>query len=229
MIDRRSNDLGEPRRLGLIVNPIAGMGGRVGLKGTDDVAARAIELGAEPTAAERAREMLGELDRLLGVASPPIPIRWLTCAGSMGAEHLLSTGFEDYSILHEPSPVTTAEDAGAAVEAMVGAQTELIVFCGGDGTARDVCRITDMATPILGIPAGVKMYSGVFGVTPTRTAQILVALPAGRPGPGHGRGPRHRRGALPARRVVGPALRHRPHPVRTEPDPGDQGAAHRGR
>jgi predicted polyphosphate/ATP-dependent NAD kinase len=164
----------EPRRLGLLVNPIAGMGGRVGLKGTDGVVDRAIELGAEPSAPARAREMLGELGRLLTVTSPPTPIRWLTCSGPMGASCLSSAGFEDYSILHEPGPTTSAADTGRAVEAMVGAGAELIVFCGGDGTARDVCRVTGLATPILGIPAGVKMYSGVFGVTPARTAQILA-------------------------------------------------------
>ena len=170
----RPGDPGRPRRLGLLVNPIAGMGGRVGLKGTDDVAERAAELGAEPTAAERARRMLVELRGLLDLASPPLPIRWLTCAGPMGEDGLSSTGFGDRSIVHEPGPVTTATDTRAAVEAMVAAEAELIVFCGGDGTARDVCRITGEATPILGVPAGVKMYSGVFGVTPARTADILI-------------------------------------------------------
>lgn len=167
-------DAAEPRRLGLLVNPIAGMGGRVGLKGTDGVVAHAVELGAEPTAGERAEEMLEELDRLLGIASPPIPIRWLTAAGPMGADCLSIAGFDDHAIVHEPGPVTTAEDTGSAVESLVGAEVELIVFCGGDGTARDVCCVTGTDTPILGIPAGVKMYSGTFGVTPTKTAHLLV-------------------------------------------------------
>lgn len=169
-----TNHGGEPRRLGLIVNPIAGMGGRVGLKGTDDVVERAIELGAEPTAPARARQMLVELGRLLAIASPPIAIRWLTCAGSMGADQLSSAGFDDLTILHRPSEVTTAADTTAAVESLVGAGAELIVFCGGDGTARDLCGVTGLSTPILGVPAGVKMYSGVFGVTPVRTAHLLI-------------------------------------------------------
>ncbi len=167
-------ELSEPRRLGLIVNPIAGMGGRVGLKGTDDVTERAIELGAEPSAEQRAIEMLSELDRLLAVASPPVPIRWLTVAGSMGAACLSSTCFDDVSIIHQPGPGTTAADTTAAAEALVDAEAELIVFCGGDGTARDICGVVGTSTPLLGIPAGVKMYSGVFGVTPARTAQVLV-------------------------------------------------------
>ncbi len=163
----------DPHRLGLLVNPIAGMGGRVGLKGTDDVVERAVALGAEPTANVRAREMLCELDELLTTTSHPIDVEWLTCSGAMGADSLSSAGFEDFTILHEPGEATSADDTRRAVRRFVDAGAELILFCGGDGTARDVCSITRDTTPVLGVPAGVKMYSGVFGVTPARTAQIL--------------------------------------------------------
>lgn len=177
MTERSSSEPGGGRRtLGLIVNPIAGMGGRVGLKGTDGVVERAIGLGAEPGAGERAIEMLGELKQLLAVASPPMSIRWLTGAGSMGADCLSSTCFDDVSIVHRPGPATTAADTRAVAQALIDAEGELIVFCGGDGTARDICGVTGASTPILGIPAGVKMYSGVFGVTPIRTAQVLVGF-----------------------------------------------------
>ena len=169
-----------PHRIGLIVNPIAGMGGRVGLKGTDGVVERAIVLGAEPTAHAKAHEMLGALRQLTDAASSrPIQIEWLTCSGAMGADCLSSAGFENYSILHETGAEasggrTSTDDTKRAVRHIVDAGAELIVFCGGDGTARDVSSITGDTTPILGIPAGVKMYSGVFGVTAARTAQILV-------------------------------------------------------
>lgn len=156
------------------------MGGRVGLKGTDAVVERAIALGAEPTAHVKVDEMLREFRRLLATASHSIELEWLTCAGAMGADSLSSAGFEDFSTLHEPGGPTAADDTRQAVQRFVDGGAELIVFCGGDGTARDVCSITRHATPVLGIPAGVKMYSGVFGVTPARTAKILFDYLAGR-------------------------------------------------
>lgn len=167
------NDPDPPRRVGLVVNPIAGMGGRVGLKGTDDVVERAIALGAEPTAHVKAHEMLCELRRLMATASQRIRLEWLTCAGAMGADWLSSAGFQDVSILYEPGEASSADDTRRSVRRFAEEGAELIVFCGGDGTARDVCSITQGGTPVLGVPAGVKMYSGVFGVSPTRTAQIL--------------------------------------------------------
>ncbi len=168
-----------PRRIGLVVNPIAGMGGRVGLKGTDDVVERAVALGAEPTAHVKADEMLSELRTLVTTAGHPMQLEWLTCAGAMGADALYGAGFDNVSILYEPGEETSAEDTRSAVRCFVDAGAELIVFCGGDGTARDVCAVTGDMVPVLGVPAGVKMYSGVFGITPARTARILFDHLAG--------------------------------------------------
>jgi predicted polyphosphate/ATP-dependent NAD kinase len=167
-------------RIGFLVNPIAGMGGRVGLKGTDGVVERARELGAEPTAHLKAREMLRELRALLTQSERPVAIHWLTCSGRMGAECLRDAGFDDLEILYEAGDGTGEEDTEAAARRFVEAGAELILFCGGDGTARDVCSVTGRATPILGIPAGVKMYSGVFGISSARTAEILLAYLEGR-------------------------------------------------
>ncbi|MDH4075045.1 MAG: ATP-NAD kinase family protein [Acidimicrobiia bacterium] len=161
------------------MNPVAGMGGPVGLKGTDDVVERAIALGARPTAGGRASEMLHELARLIAITGDHSPIDWLTCSGPMGADLLAAAGFGRASILHVPGRPTSADDTIRAVRAMVAAGAELIVFCGGDGTARDVCGETGGRIPVLGIPAGVKMYSGVFGVTPLRSAQLLVGYLTG--------------------------------------------------
>jgi len=155
--------------IGFLVNPIAGMGGRVGLKGTDGVVDRAIELGAEPIARAKAEEMLGHFKELVEENA----VRWLTCAGTMGEDPLKSSGYDNIEILYEPEPATSGEDTKAAVRAFIEKGAELIVFCGGDGTARDICSVTGSETPILGIPSGVKMYSGVFGVTPVKTAEIL--------------------------------------------------------
>jgi predicted polyphosphate/ATP-dependent NAD kinase len=159
--------------LGFLINPIAGMGGRVGLKGTDGVAARAARLGAAPIANSRALEALHELKTLCDQDAQPPAIRWLTCSGAMGFEALRTAGFEDVEVAHEASGATSAQHTIDAVRRFVARGVDLVLFCGGDGTARDICGIAGEATPVLGIPSGVKMYSGVFGVTPARTADVL--------------------------------------------------------
>jgi predicted polyphosphate/ATP-dependent NAD kinase len=150
------------------------MGGRVGLKGTDGVAAEAVRLGAEPMAAARALEMLREFKRLLDGAPRPFAIDWLTVDGRMGSDALRAAGFPRIEIVCKPSFETSARDTEAAVKRFLAGGADLILFCGGDGTARDICGVAGETTPVLGIPAGVKMYSGVFGVTPVRTAEILL-------------------------------------------------------
>jgi predicted polyphosphate/ATP-dependent NAD kinase len=162
--------------VGFIVNPIAGMGGRVGLKGTDDVEAEARQRGALPSAELRALAMLQTLqDHLRGEANPPV-LTWLTCAGEMGADVLMKAGFEPKRILALPpqgqrSVVGDTLTAAAQFEA---GGVDLVLFCGGDGTARDIAGAIRSQTPMLGIPAGVKMYSGVFGVSPARTAEVFL-------------------------------------------------------
>lgn len=163
------------KKIGFLINPIAGMGGRVGLKGTDGMAKQARALGAGPVSAERAAEMLRELRLVLGKLDNVPEFRWLTCSGHMGEDALTDAGFTNFDIAFTPSETSSHRDTTAASKAFVSSGADLIVFCGGDGTARDVCHVTSTATPILGIPSGVKMYSGVFGVTPARTAALLVA------------------------------------------------------
>lgn len=167
-------------RIGFLVNPIAGMGGRVGLKGTDDVVEEAVQRGAKPTAHIRAEETLAEIRRLSRRAEQPLQIRWVTCSGAMGANALTSVGFTAVEIAYEAPSQTGADNTRLAVRRFLQTPVELILFCGGDGTARDICSVTGRETPILGIPAGVKMYSGVFGTTPRRTAEILWGFLEGR-------------------------------------------------
>jgi predicted polyphosphate/ATP-dependent NAD kinase len=169
-------------RVGFVVNPIAGMGGRVGLKGTDDVVELARARGAVPRAGERAVEMLDALRDGLGRASRPPEFSWLTCAGAMGAEALRAAGFEDFEIVYKPGEPPSDEDTRRAVRAFLEAGASIVLFCGGDGTARAVCAESRRRVPILGIPAGVKMYSGVFGIGPRRTAEILQGFLEGRLG-----------------------------------------------
>ena len=162
-------------RIGFIINPIAGMGGRVGLKGTDGVAAEALRLGAAPIANERAIEALKSLKRLLDGASDVPAVEWFTASAAMGEDALRAAGFSMIKRVHDAAVEPSVEDTRAAVQKFMSASVDLVLLCGGDGTARDICAITGEGTPILGIPAGVKMYSGVFGVTPARTAEILLA------------------------------------------------------
>ena len=159
------------KRVGFVVNPIAGMGGRVGLKGTDGRAEEAAALGAVPVSPGRARKMLEALVPMKSSAD----IRWITCKGSMGSDILGAAGISAASmeIATVPPPATRAEDTKAACREFERRGTELVVFCGGDGTCRDVVEAVDQRVPILGVPAGVKMHSGVFGVHPSTVATIL--------------------------------------------------------
>ena len=158
-------------RLGLIVNPIAGLGGRVGLKGTDglETLARARELGAEPVAAGRAGRALARLER----DAPSVTL--VVAAGVMGADAAACHRFQTEVL---PIPThggeTTALDTREAARELAKREVDLILFAGGDGTARDVHDAVGESVPVLGIPTGVKMHSGVFATTP-ESAGLVAA------------------------------------------------------
>ena len=147
------------RRVGFVVNPIAGMGGRIGLKGTDGRAAEAVARGAVPVSPTRGREMLRALQPLKAASE----IFWIKCKGPMGSDLLDAEGYPppSYEIATVPPATTTADDTKRACREFEKRGAELILFCGGDGTCRDVIDAVDARVPILGIPAGVKMHSGV--------------------------------------------------------------------
>lgn len=157
------------KTVGFIVNPIAGMGGAVGLKGTDgkEILERAISLGAKPVAPLRAGEFLGELAAVKG------KIRLITGAGKLGEEKVCECGF-DFTVLGEGKEETTAEDTKETVRGIKDAGVDLLVFCGGDGTARDVLDAVGTEVPVLGVPTGVKMHSAVFAVGPQAAARIAM-------------------------------------------------------
>lgn len=153
------------------------MGGRVGLKGTDGVLEEARRAGAEPVAPHRVALFLAVFAKMQA-KDPDLDVRWLTCRGSMGADYLEQAGIapSDVETVHAPASPTTADDTKAGAAACVRARAELILFCGGDGTARDVAATVSNAVPILGIPSGVKMHSGVFAVDPRAAAEALAAF-----------------------------------------------------
>ena len=138
------------KKIGFIVNPIAGMGGAVGLKGTDgrDILNRAITLGAEPLAQKRAESFLSGLERLRD------RIHIITGAGKMGEDAARKCGFS-FTIVGKRREETTAEDTKEAAEKMRDKGVALLVFCGGDGTARDILDAVGMSLPVLGVPTGV--------------------------------------------------------------------------
>ena len=164
-------------RIGFVVNPIAGMGGRVGLKGTDHVVDQARLAGAEPVAPGRAALFLSAFVKMQR-KDPELDVHWLTCPGEMGGALLEAAEIAPAEIefVHTPASPTTAEDTRGAAAGCAAAHAELVVFCGGDGTARDVAEAVKATLPILGIPSGVKMHSGVFAMDPRAAAEALAAF-----------------------------------------------------
>lgn len=154
--------------VGLIVNPIAGMGGSVGLKGTDgaDILSEAITRGATPLAAERTM-------RTLKVLLPAAEhLHLLVPPGAMGTDLLDGLEFE-FEVIGTPSGDTSsATDTQKTAKSMHIAGASLILFAGGDGTARDIVEVIGDNVPIVGIPCGVKMYSGVFATSPEAAGHL---------------------------------------------------------
>ncbi len=158
-------------RIGFLINPIAGMGGAVGLKGTDGLAKEARARGARPRAADRARACLRLLSR------DAKNLHFFTASGEMG-EWALGECELHYEVVYEAPQESGSKDTKAACQAFLESGADLILFCGGDGTARDVASETDQV-PILGIPAGVKMHSGVFAVSPEAAAELTLGFVRG--------------------------------------------------
>lgn len=164
--------LGADVRVGLVVNPVAGLGGAVGLKGTDgpDTVAEALRRGAQPEAGLRARRALERLTARVPGA------RLAVALGPLGADWL--AGLPLALDLRGPGAASgTARDTRESVAAM--ADQDLVVFAGGDGTARDVASALARGQALLGIPCGVKMHSGVFAISPDAAGALLADLMSG--------------------------------------------------
>ncbi|AOE49548.1 ATP-NAD kinase family protein [Kangiella sediminilitoris] len=162
--------------LGFIINPFAGIGGKVGLKGSDgqDIRAEAFARGAKPQAVERARVAL----------KPLVPYRehihMLTASGDMGENLLRDMGFS-FEVVHQSEAPSSSDDTIRAAQIMTGLadnekQIEVLMFAGGDGTARNIFEAVDGMVPVLGIPAGVKIHSGVYAVTPHAAGLVIEKM-----------------------------------------------------
>lgn len=155
-------------RLGLIINSYAGLGGPAGLKGSDGVAAQALARGAELRAPQRAQRAL----QLLTAQ----PVKIFCFDGEMGADVARAAGFEPEIVGRAASQPSTADDTIAAARALVDAGVDLILFVGGDGTARNMVQAVGQHQPVLGLPSGVKMHSGVYAVVPEAAAKIIEQM-----------------------------------------------------
>jgi predicted polyphosphate/ATP-dependent NAD kinase len=181
------------KRLGLIVNPVAGLGGRVGLKGSDglEIQRQARILGAQPQAGERATQALNALQRNLRLhetmAGAIQPCEMFTAPGEMGEDVARQCAFEPQVVGTIHSGATSAEDTQRIAMEMNAIGVGLLLFAGGDGTARDLCQAlgnvgappardrTSTTMPCLGIPAGVKIHSAVFAIRPRAAGELAAA------------------------------------------------------
>ncbi len=163
----------EKKKIGLIVNPVAGMGGSVGLKGTDgkEIYLKALELGAQPVTPGKAHEVLEHIKDLE-------PIEWLVGPGKMGENSLTEMGLS-YTVVGEIGEETTGEDTRRIAKQMVAHGAELIVFVGGDGSARDMFDAVGTDTPVVAVPAGVKIFSAAFAISTRGAAEMLDAFVSG--------------------------------------------------
>ena len=159
-------------RLGLLINPFAGIGGPVGLKGSDgaDIREQALQRGATLRAVDRAHRALAVL------AASPEEITVYCWDGAMGSDALEGLGFSVELCGRPAGELTSAEDTKQAARDLARCNLDVLVFAGGDGTARDILDAVGDRVAVLGIPSGVKMHSAVYAVSPEAAGELLSRL-----------------------------------------------------
>ncbi len=157
-------------KIGLIVNPIAGMGGRVGLKGTDGEAIlqKAKNLGAIALSPKRTS---AALETLLDIKNN---LKMITCPSDMGENEAVNCGFVPEIISGIRTEETTFKDTQKAACIMRDHSVDLLLFAGGDGTARDIYTSIGKTLPVIGIPTGVKIHSSVFASNPHKAGELAL-------------------------------------------------------
>lgn len=161
-------------KLGLLVNPDAGLGGRLGLKGSDGQAEIARSRGAQDRSGPRMRIML---DHLIAISKESLDgIQWYLSEGRMGTDWIPPT-ISPFGIIHSSNSSTDANDTSQLVASLIDSDIDLLIYAGGDGTTRDVVAALSQygrpELPIIGVPTGVKMHSGCFASSPKAAAEVL--------------------------------------------------------
>lgn len=166
--------MAEPRRIGLLVNPLAGIGGRLAAKGSDHFAdlREAMSMGGVPVAVSRAERALR---RFHALASGAVIV---TASGIMGADAARAAGVPARTIVEVPA-ITSSADTRRCAAAFLAEGVDVLMFAGGDGTARDIAAEVGEGLALIGIPTGVKMHSGVFALTPEAAGAAAAAPGAG--------------------------------------------------
>ena len=159
------------KKIGVIVNPIAGMGGRVGLKGSDgpDILERAKELGAQPECPDKAIIALRQLKEFNEGS-----LEIYTYPKEMGENEVRAAGFDPIVLGSIDSGHTTPEDTIQAAKDLLGQKVDLIFFAGGDGTARNILDAVHEEAAVLGIPGGTKIHSAVYAINPKTAGKLAL-------------------------------------------------------
>ena len=170
--------LGSFMRVGIVVNPDAGLGGKLGFKGSDGRAEEARNAGAQDRAGPRMQQCLNKFSDLLNSSlnrSKVIPELY-SWEGRMGGDWINN----DYQSIGKTPEITSAEDTGGLVEQLIALEIDVILYAGGDGTTRDIVNaLGEVKIPLIGVPGGVKMHSGCFATTPNAAAEVLFSFVIG--------------------------------------------------
>ena len=160
-------------RIGVLVNPDAGLGGKLGLKGSDGQADIARSMGAEDRSGPRMEKMLiyfSSIDRTEN-------IEWVTSDGRMGSDWFPNNFSDKVESIHSSKGKTSASDTCDLVKQLLESKIDVLIYGGGDGTTRDIVRNLQENNcpelPIIGVPSGVKMHSGCFATSPKAAAEVL--------------------------------------------------------
>lgn len=165
-------------RVGIVVNPDAGLGGKLGFKGSDGRAKEARKAGAQDRAGPRMTLCLDRFAELLNsslnrAGISPTLLAW---DGRMGGDWITN----DYTSLGETPDSTSADDTNSLVSQLIEHDVDVILYAGGDGTTRDIVNtLGEVKIPLIGVPGGVKMHSGCFATTPNAAAEVLFSFVIG--------------------------------------------------